>query len=119
MSTIEQSRREQIDQMAAQALRAGSGFVGGLFASMGVGLRGLADLRAGAPSLAAAPAVCSGTSELFARAIGENSNSAMDWLYYAAQLPSADERRYCAGRALQIDPQNEVVRAELRRMRLR
>ena len=117
MTTIEQSRREQIDQVAAQALRAGGEFLGGLFVSLGVGLRGLGDVRA-APTLAAAPALRSGTSELFARAIGENSNCAMDWLSYAAKLPSLDERRYCASRAIQIDPQSEVVRAELRRMRL-
>ena len=56
-------------------------------------------------------------SELFTRAICESSNSAMDWLYYAAQLTDAAERRYCMRRALQIDPESEPVRRELRRLR--
>lgn len=112
MTTIEQR-----EHMAARALRTGSVIFGGMFTTLGAQMRSLAEQRA---TVAAMPTGTSMAhpSELFARALGENSNRAMDWLTYAAQLSSADERRYCAGRALLIDPACPVVRAEAARLRL-
>lgn len=112
MTTIEQR-----EHLAARALRTGSGIFGGMFATLGAQLRGLAEQRVAIASTPAATSI-GHPSELFARALGENSNRAMDWLTYAGQLASADERRYCAGRALLIDPACPVVRAEAARLRI-
>lgn len=112
MAITQQTQGERID-MAAQGA---GGILEGLFNALGSGLRGLGRLRAGVDAHRIAPPATAEMSELFARAVCENSNSAMDWLYYAAQLTSPAERRYCVGRALQIDPESEVVRRELRRM---
>lgn len=117
MTTIEQSRREQIDQVAARAWSGTAGLFGGLFAALGAGLRGLGELRAGVTAAPAARASGGQISEVFSRALCDDSNSAMDWLYYAAQLSDPEERSYCARKARQIDPTSEIVRAELRRLR--
>jgi hypothetical protein len=109
MAITQQTQRERID-MAGQVV--GGGLIGGLIGA----LRGLGRLRAGATVAEAAPAPPTQMSELFARAVCESSNSAMDWLYYAAQLTNPAERRYCVDRALQIDPASELIRRELRRM---
>ena len=112
MTTIEQR-----EHMMARALRSGGGMFGGMFAAFGTQMRGLAAARVAVTSVAETSSPAH-PSELFARAIGQNSNQAMDWLAYAAQLTNADERRYCAGRALLIDPQSPVVRREAARLRL-
>jgi hypothetical protein len=80
---------------------------GGFLASIGIGISRLADWCFGAHAQAqlAQPAeVLRPTSDMFLQACQENSNSALDWLYYATQLADA-ERRYCIHRALEIDPQ--------------
>jgi hypothetical protein len=114
MTTIEQTQRERTE-MAAWA--GAAGLFGGLFTALAAGLRGLGQLRVGADVIARPQIVSGVTSEIFARAVSEGSNSAMDWLYYAAQLEAGDERRYCIGKALQIDPSAPVVQAEARRLR--
>jgi hypothetical protein len=114
MTISQQTQQERIDLTATAV---GGGFFGSLLGALGAGLQGLGRARVTAIPTTAAPEPSSKMSELFARAICENSNSALDWLYYAAQLSSPDERRYCAYRALQIDPTSELVRQELRRIR--
>jgi hypothetical protein len=113
MAITQQMQRERID-MAAHGV--GGGRFGGFLAALGAGLRGLGQMRAAPTAVEAAPTMPGTMSELFARAICESSNSATDWLYYTVQLTNPDERRYCAQRALQIDPESEVIRRELRRM---
>jgi hypothetical protein len=115
MTTIEQIQQERMELLAARS-RGAAGRFGGFFAALGAGLRGLGEQRAGVAARAEEQA-SGAMSELFARAVSEGSNSAMDWLYYAAQLRDPGERRYCATRALQIDPESPLVRAELRRLR--
>lgn len=114
MAISQQTQQERIDLTATTV---GGGFFGSLFGALGGGLRGLGRARATSGATAATPAPSGQMSELFARAICENSNSAIEWLYYAAQLSNPHERRYCAYRALQIDPTSELVRQELRRLR--
>jgi hypothetical protein len=52
-------------------------------------------------------------AQLFAEAVREDSNLAMDWLWYAEQMTSDAARRYCVERALAIDPDNELARRAL------
>jgi hypothetical protein len=106
MTTIEQR-----EHGAGSVLRIGGWMLNGLTAL--IGLRTLGSQRV-APL---ARVETRTPSELFARALGENSNRAMDWLAYADELADADERRYCAGRALLIDPQCPIVRREATRLR--
>ncbi|GAB4440789.1 MAG: hypothetical protein OHK0015_37240 [Chloroflexi bacterium OHK40] len=113
MTTFKQTQQEQIDQLTVRAWVWTSGMVGTLLSTLGLGLRGLAGARAAVPS-ANATVAC---SEIFARALHQDSNRAMDWLYYAAQISDCAERRYCTDRALQIDPHSPIVRAEARRLR--
>lgn len=118
MTTIEQTRRERIDQMTSQAWSGTTGLFGGFFAALGAGLRGLGEARVGGELYTPSAQAASGAmSEIFSRALTDNSNVAMDWLSYAAQLRDPAERRYCTRKALQIDPESEVVRAEARRLR--
>jgi hypothetical protein len=43
-------------------------------------------------------------SEMLRRALDEGSNMVMDWMWYAQQVESDGERRYCLERALYINP---------------
>jgi hypothetical protein len=43
-------------------------------------------------------------SETLRRALDEGSNLVMDWMWYAEQMESDAERRYCLERALYINP---------------
>lgn len=103
MASIEQTRR------------AAMGGTINFFGAIGAALRGVGTIRASI--WADAPAMPKGElSEVFARAIHENSNSAMDWLYYAAQLHDA-ERAHCIERAINLAYGDEIVMAEIRRLR--
>lgn len=102
MASIEQTRREAM------------GGTVGFFGAIGAALRSLGTQRIG--TLADAPARYVGEcSELFARAREENSNSAMDWLYYAAQLRD-EERHHCIVRASQLACGDEIILREIRRL---
>jgi ABC-type antimicrobial peptide transport system ATPase subunit len=46
------------------------------------------------------------TSAVIQQALQEDSNRAMDWLWYAEHITNASEKRYCLERALHIDPKN-------------
>jgi hypothetical protein len=48
-------------------------------------------------------------SAILQAAIIENSNYALDWMWYTEQVENDDERRYCFERALYIDPHNQDV----------
>src|SRR4051812_15775061 len=50
---------------------------------------------------------------LFAQALHENSNLEMDWLWYAANMCSVAERRYCLHRALTINSHSGLARSAL------
>ncbi len=90
---------------------------GSFFQAFTGGLQGLGQTRVQAFSPAARQAPQKQMSKLFSRALSENSTEAMDWLYYASELSSPAEQRYCVSRALQIDPHSAIVQAEMRRMR--
>lgn len=47
-------------------------------------------------------------------AVAEDSNHLAEWLWYADQMESAAERRYCLQRALYINPTNRVALDGLR-----
>ena len=55
-------------------------------------------------------------TRLFTQALHENSNLEMDWLWYAANMTSAVERRYCLNRALTINPQSSLARSALAKL---
>jgi hypothetical protein len=49
-------------------------------------------------------------SALFKQAIAEDSNRIGDWMWYAGQLKSDNERLYCFKRVIYIDPTNRLAR---------
>ena len=55
-------------------------------------------------------------THLFAQALHEDSNLEMDWLWYAANMTSAVERRYCLNRALTINPHSDLARSALAKL---
>ena len=82
------------------------------------GLAGLGDQRVGvAPARSdIATRVPPRPSDLFVQAIREDSNLEMDWLWLFSQVSSTSERRYCLDRALAINPDSEMARAEYTRL---
>jgi hypothetical protein len=56
------------------------------------------------------------SSSLMQQALQEDSNHIMDWLWYAEQVTSDTERRYCFERALYIDPNNHEAIVGLKRL---
>jgi len=52
-------------------------------------------------------------THLFAQALHEDSNLELDWLWYAANMPSIAERRYCVERALAINLHSSLARSAL------
>lgn len=78
----------------------------------------LADHRAGA-SLPCAPATMSAAQRsrmIFMRALQEDSNLEMEWLWLATQVVTVAERRYALERALAINPHSEIARADLAKL---
>jgi hypothetical protein len=55
-------------------------------------------------------------AHLFIQALHENSNLEMDWLWYAANMTSTVERRYCLNRALTINPHSDLARSALAKL---
>jgi hypothetical protein len=55
-------------------------------------------------------------THLFAQALHEDSNLELDWLWYAANMTSAVERRYCLHRALAINPHSSLARSALAKL---
>lgn len=55
-------------------------------------------------------------TQLLAQALQEHSNLEMDWLWYAANMPSVAERRYCLQRALTINPHSDLARSALAKL---
>lgn len=105
MASIEQTRREAM------------GGTVGFFGTLGAALRGIGLLRTSQiEAVAARPRA--EMSEVFARALHESSDSAMDWMYYAAQLHD-DERRHCIGRAVELAYGDPIVMREIHRLRCR
>ena len=78
------------------------------------GLSALGTQRAGVmPARAAAGARAAlRPSDLFVQALRDDSNLEMDWLWLYTQVSSTAERRYCLDRALAINPDSEMARAE-------
>lgn len=52
-------------------------------------------------------------SDLFRRAINEDSNYENEWLWYADEVSNDKERLYCLKRALYINPHNHKTVASL------
>jgi hypothetical protein len=55
-------------------------------------------------------------TRLFVRALHENSDLEMDWLWYAANMTRDIERRYCLKRALEINPHSTLARSALAKL---
>jgi hypothetical protein len=55
-------------------------------------------------------------AHMFAQALHEDSNLELDWLWYAAHMISAAERRYCLNRALAINPHSSLARSALAKL---
>lgn len=51
--------------------------------------------------------------QLFARAVQENSNLELDWLWCAANMTSVEQQRYCLLRALEINPDSDLAQRAL------
>ena len=62
------------------------------------------------------PQFAARAAELFAQALQENSNLELDWLWYAANMTGAFERRYCLNRALAINPDSSLARSALAKL---
>ena len=56
------------------------------------------------------------SSSLIQQALQEGSNHVLDWLWYAEEVTSDTERRYCFERALYIDPHNYEAIAGMKRL---
>ncbi len=56
-------------------------------------------------------------SAIFLEAVAEGSNRERDWLWYAEQMSSEGERRYCWERALYINPDSRTAQDNLARQR--
>jgi hypothetical protein len=52
-------------------------------------------------------------NEVFARAMREDSNLELDWLWAAVQQTETERRRYCLERALAINPHSQLANREL------
>jgi hypothetical protein len=55
-------------------------------------------------------------AQLFAQALHEDSNHEMDWLWYAANMISDAQQRYCLERALRINPDSDLAKRALARL---
>ena len=55
-------------------------------------------------------------AHLFVQALHENSTIELDWLWYAANMTGAVERRYCINRALAINPHSSLARSALAKL---
>jgi hypothetical protein len=55
-------------------------------------------------------------AQLFAQALYEDSNMELDWLWYAANMTSNAQRRYCLQRALAINPGSQMARRALAKL---
>jgi hypothetical protein len=64
----------------------------------------------------AAQTDCPG-DEVFAQALRDDSNQALDWLWAYVHVTREDQRRYCLERALAIDPKSEIALRELAQLR--
>jgi hypothetical protein len=78
------------------------------------GLTGLGEQRVGtiAAQSRVGPIVPPSPSDLLARALRDDPNIAMDWLWLCSQVSSAAEQRYCLDRALAINPHSEIARSQ-------
>jgi hypothetical protein len=52
-------------------------------------------------------------SEFLAACMERDSNLEMEWLWASAHVKQAEEKYYCLQRALNINPQNAIVRRQL------
>ena len=66
-----------------------------------------------AASAMAAEAATIRAARLFAQALHEESNLELDWLWYAANMTTDAQRRYCFRRALAIYPDSELANRAL------
>src|SRR4051812_40964957 len=55
-------------------------------------------------------------AQLFTQALHEHSKVELDWLWYAANMTGAAERRYCLNRALAINPASSIARNALAKL---
>jgi hypothetical protein len=67
-----------------------------------------------APKEAAASAARA--AHLLAQALHEDSNYELDWLWYAANMASDLQRRYCLERALKINPDSQLAQRALSKL---
>jgi hypothetical protein len=82
------------------------------------GLRGLLPRQAVAPDTTVERVDEATAAALFAQALYEDSNLELDWLWLATQVTRDVERRYCLQRALHINPQSEIARWQLLKLRV-
>jgi hypothetical protein len=55
-------------------------------------------------------------AHLFGQALYDDSNLEMDWLWYAANMVTASQRRFCLERALDINPDSELAQHALAKL---
>jgi hypothetical protein len=118
MAAQNHARRFDISHAALITLTHMRAAIAQLGASFAGGLAGLANERAEAMLSVAARDTCDlrFVSELMSKALMEDSNLEVDWLYYASRLDRVDERCYCLQRALDINPNNDWTRREIARL---
>jgi hypothetical protein len=102
-----------IDMVRYSGEIAGGSWLRRRYARIAATLAGLARVsETKVDTLPAAEAV-ERAAQLFAQAVREESNLAMDWLWCAAQMTNPGARRYCIERALTLDPDSELARRAL------
>ena len=88
-------------------------FVAAVGRGLSRGLISLGEQRVGAVAARSRVdlAMPTSPSDLLARALCDEPNVAMDWLWLYSQVSSVAEQRYCLDRALAIDPHSEIARS--------
>jgi hypothetical protein len=107
MAMFKQSRRFSAHQLAGRVFKVYADLAASIDRLVGGQQVGMDQIDAVANARSA---------QLFAQALHEASNVELDWLWYAANMTSNAQRRYCLQRALAINPGSQMARRTLAKL---
>ena len=115
MSTLKQSQHISAGWLAVRVWNSAIDLAASAARAFVGGLAGLAKQRTGVAASAGSvdAAAVARSDALFLRALREDSNLEMDWLWYAANITGVSERRHCLKRALAINPDSDLAKRAL------
>ena len=115
MSTLKQSRHISAGWLAVRVWNSAIDLVASAGRAFAGGLAGLAKERTGVAASAGRldAAAVARSDALFLRALREDSNLEIDWLWYAANITGVTEQRHCLKRALEINPDSDLAKRAL------